>query len=112
MKKFFLAASLLVAAPLFSLERSPFDPRVENDQFEWFQMTESRQEVARLLGPPILTGDAGPQYTGWQYRIGEIGDEDFSHYLTFSKASGTLVSIVRNFDPQKNVDAFFPEAQT
>ncbi len=112
MSRLLLAASLFLAAPLFSLSPSPVDPWIEKGELHWFQLTESKQDVTRLLGPPKLQADFGVEFTGWQYQIGEIGDEDFSHYLVFSKLSGSLVSVARNYDPEHNVDEFFPESAT
>ena len=51
-------------------------------------------------------------YRSWQYQIGEVEHDDFSHALVFRKSDGKLVSVSRNYDPERNVDVFFPASET
>jgi hypothetical protein len=113
MYRLFLAASLAIATPLFS-ENLPklADPAIEKGELKWFQLTENQKQVMAVYGVPKITTHVGEEFIGWQFVFGEIGEEDYSHYLVFSNKSGTLVSVARNYDPERVVDAFFPPSET
>jgi hypothetical protein len=51
-------------------------------------------------------------YRSWQYQIGEVEHDAFWHALVFRKSDGKLVSITRNYDPERNLDALFPASET
>lgn len=99
----------LATAPLFA--QTPADPALREGRLIWLHLKESRQEIARLLGPPALTADFGKDFQSWQYRIGDGDHDDSSHILIFRKSTGALVSVTRNFSPERTVDEFFPPAQ-
>ena len=103
--------ALLPAAPVFSQQGLWSDPVVSGDAVKWFQLVESESEVRRCLGQPSMVADFG-EYRSWQYQIGEVEHDDFSHALVFRKSDGKLVSISRNYDPERKVDAFFPASET
>lgn len=58
-----------------------------------------------------MVADVG-EYRSWQYRVGEVEHDDFSHSLVFRKADGVLVSVTRNYNPERSVDTFFPAADS
>jgi hypothetical protein len=111
MKTVTILWALLFAAPVFSQPGLWSDPRPSTDGFKWFQLNESATEVRKLLGQPAMVADAG-EYSSWQYQIGAVEHDDFSHVLVFRKSDGKLVSITRSYNPERNVDAFFPADQT
>lgn len=108
----FLLGALLFAAPVFSQPALWSDPRVAVGEIRWFELVEHESDVRKALGQPSMVADFGG-YRSWQYRIGEdVEHDDFSHALVFRKSDGVLVSITRAYDPERNVDAFFPAAET
>ena len=54
-----------------------------------------------------MVADFG-EYRSWQYQIGEVEHDDFSHALVFRKSDGKLVSVSRTYNPERSVDSFFP----
>ncbi len=103
---------LLSAGPLFSQARPMTDPAIKDGTFAWFDLTESRQQVASALGAPALVADAAQDLVSWQYQIAVADHDDFSHVLVFRKAGNTLISVTRNYDPERTVDELFPEVET
>lgn len=103
--------ALLLAAPVFSQQALWSDPQLSADGLKWFQLVESESEVRKCLGQPAMVADFG-EYRSWQYQIGEVEHDDFSHALVFRKSDGKLVSISRNYNPERSVDAFFPPSET
>jgi len=112
------AALLMAAAPTFS--QSPrIDPVITIDPVlkagapepVWFHLTEDRELVGKLLGKPVLVTESAKGVYSWQYQI-DSSDEDYSHYAVFRKSDGKLISVTRQYQPERNVDAFFPEAET
>jgi hypothetical protein len=103
---------LLVAASVWG-QSLWTDPIVRPGQAEplWFRLTETRDEVGALLGKPAQVAEFGAGFYSWQYQIAS-GHEDYSHYAVFRKSDGKLISITREYDPQRNVDGLFPEAET
>ena len=90
----FLLGALLSAAPVFSQQALWSDPRVGADGVKWFEFVEREAEVRQYLGQPAMVADFG-KYRSWQYQIGEVEHDDFSHALVFRKSDGVLVSISR-----------------
>ena len=112
-----LAGVLLCAAPLFVQANEPqlssaSDPVVEKGELQWFQLRESRTEVAKQLGLPKMVAPFGADFEAWQYQLGEVEEEGFSHQLVFRKSTGELISIARNYASERTVDEWFPEAET
>ena len=103
--------ALLPAAPVLSQQALWSDPQVSADGIRWFQLVESESEVRKCLGQPAMVADFG-EYRSWQYQIGEVEHDEFSHALVFRKPDGKLVSVSRNYNPERNVDAFFPASET
>ena len=88
------------------------DPILKDGTFMWFDLTESRAQVASALGAPAMVANAAPDLVSWQYQIGVADHDDVSHVLVFRKAGDTLISVTRNYDPERTVDEFFPELET
>lgn len=107
-----LTGALLIAAPLFSQMQAPFDPAVKNGKLLWFLLGETRDQVARLIGPPAVITGFGDDFVSWQYRIGDRDDEEYSHYFVFRKSDGKLLSVTRNYDDEHDVSALFPAPET
>jgi len=103
--------ALLSAAPVFSQQALLPDPQTSAEGFHWFLLVESESEVRKHLGQPAMVADFG-EYRSWQYQIGDVEHDDFSHALVFRKSDGKLVSISRSYSTQRNVDAFFPVSET
>ncbi|MDX2151535.1 MAG: hypothetical protein SFV54_12430 [Bryobacteraceae bacterium] len=106
-----LLGALLTAAPLFSERLPGRDPRVEKGQVIWFLLTESREQVAKAMGPPSVVSEIG-QYVSWQYMGGDVDHHEPSHTLIFRKADGVLAGVTRNYEPDRDVDALFPAKET
>ena len=104
--------ALLLAAPAFSQIPAASDPALRNGEVQWFSMSETRAEVARMLGQPTFVAEFGRDFLSWQFRIGEFDHEDFSHQIVFRRSDVKLVSVTRNYEEQRNVDALFPESET
>ena len=104
--------ALLTAALLFPQEPPAADPKIVNGDLIWFLLSETKELAAQVLGPPRYTAEFGRDFESWQYQIGDIDHDEFSHQLVFRKAGGELVSVARNYQPERNVDALFPEQQT
>ena len=64
------------------------------------------------MSGPARNGSRLRGYRSWQYQIGEVEHDDFSHALVFRKSDGKLVSVTRTYNPERNVDAFFPPGET
>ena len=107
----FLLWALLYAAPVFSQQALWSDPQISTDGLKWFQLVESESDVRKYLGQPVMVADFG-EYRSWQYQIGEVEHDDFSHALVFRKSDGRLVSVSRTYNPERGVDAFFPPGET
>lgn len=104
--------ALLATAPVFSQTQRWIEPRVAQGELEWARLLETETEVRAGLGQPAMAIEFG-RYRSWQYRIGsEVEHDDFSHVLVFRKADGRLISLSRNYVPERNVDAFFPAELT
>ena len=102
------AGVLLCAAPLFCQT----DPVVKEGQLDWFRLTESRTDVAKQLGLPKMVAAFGADFESWQYQLGEVEEEGFSHQLVFRKSTGELISIARNYATERTVDEWFPAGET
>src|SRR5882672_6624272 len=94
-----LLGALLSAAPAFSQQASWSDPQLSADGIKWFQLGESESDVRKLLGQPALVADFG-EYRSWQYQIGDVEHDDFSHALVFRQSDGKLVSVSRTYNPE------------
>ena len=107
-----LFGALLLVAPLFS-QSAWIDPQTKVGSREpvWFQLTEDREQVGKLLGKPVLVAESGKDFYSWQYQI-DSSDEDYSHYAVFRKTDGKLISVTRQYEPERNVDVLFPLAET
>ena len=108
-----LAGVLLLAAPLWPQLPAASDPVVSKGRFEWFRLSETRAEVAKQLGLPAMVAGFGADFESWQYQLGPADDEEgFSHQLVFRKSTGELISVARNFAPERSVDELFPVSES
>src|SRR5882672_2389452 len=112
MKSYASIGALLSAALLLSQSRPAPEPQLRDGELIWFTLRESKEEITRALGRPTMVADFGEDFRSWQYQLGDIDHHDFSHQLVFRKSSGALISVTANFDPERNVDALFPEKET
>jgi hypothetical protein len=92
---------LLLAAPLLSQSGEHL-----------FRLSETRAEVSKQLGLPVMVASFGDDFEAWQYQIGPVEEEGFSHQLVFRKSTGTLISVARNYETARNVDDLFPPSET
>ncbi len=53
----------------------------------------------------------GKDFESYQYQIGSADSHEYSHQIVFRR-SGELVSVTRNYEPERLVDEFFPAAET
>jgi hypothetical protein len=96
--------ALLAAAPLFS--------QAAAHELLRFQLTESRQQVAELLGLPALVAPFG-DFESWHYQLGIDDHHEYSHNLVFRQDTGELVSVSRNYEEKPQVvDELFPEPES
>jgi hypothetical protein len=95
---------LLLAAPLFAQSANLSD--------YGFRLSETRSEISKQLGLPVLAAPFGDDFESWQYQIGPTEEEGYSHQFVFRKSTGTLISMARNYQPERNVDDLFPSAET
>src|SRR5262245_39771929 len=107
-----MIGALLCAAPLLSQLQLSFEPGVRNGKFVWFRLEESREEVARVVGPPSEIAGFGQDFVSWQYRLEHREDEEPSHSFVFRRSDGKLLSVTRNFASERDVSALFPAAET
>ena len=108
-----LSGVLLLAAPgFFSQTLYPGDPRLDHGEIQWFQLRETRTDITRDLGVPQLATPFGNDFEAMSYQFGDLDEQEYSHQLVFRKSTGQLVSVARNYQPEINVDALFPPAQT
>lgn len=111
-----LLGALFLAAPLFSqadlIAHVPpgVDPVVDGAGLKWFSLTESRDDVRRVLGQPKETVGFGVDFESWQFQIDVSDGHEFSHMLVFR--GNKLIAVTRNFEEERTVDAWFPESQT
>jgi hypothetical protein len=105
--------ALLLAAPVFAQDngRPSVEPEVKDGVFRWLRLSESRELLTEIFGPPRVTATFG-DFVAWQYQFGGVDNHDFSHQLVFRRSTGRLVSITRSYEPDVEVDPFFPEAET
>ncbi|MEO8099134.1 MAG: hypothetical protein ABI811_15630 [Acidobacteriota bacterium] len=100
-----LMGALLTAAPVFSQTQSGIDPVTS------FQLTETREQVRERMGAPALVASFG-DFESWQYQIDVADLHDFSHQFVFRRATGELISVTHTYEPERILDALFPEAET
>ncbi|MEO8027697.1 MAG: hypothetical protein ABI823_14540 [Bryobacteraceae bacterium] len=112
-----LLAAIAPPAALFSQSPqsapvSQADPQVRGGKFSWAFLTAEPAGAKRLLGQPVVVADFGVDFQSYQYQIDNKDHDDVSHLVVFRKSTGALVSVTRNYDPERAVDAFFPTAET
>lgn len=71
------------------------DPQLRNGEPVWFLLHETKEQVARAMGQPKFTAEFGHDFESWQYQIGDIDHEGFSHQFVFRKSSSELVSVAQ-----------------
>lgn len=101
-----MLGALLTAAPLASPE-----PIVENGVLHWFQLTESRDDITRLMGSPRMVTQLGEDFESWQYQIGVADEHEYSHQLVFRRSTGRLVSATRTFEGDRDVEWLFADGR-
>lgn len=115
-----LLGALLTAAPpaLFSASDvgpglpALADPQVKADGVAWLMLNETMEDVVRAFGRPALVAESGAGLVSWQFQLGDIDHHDFSHVLVFRAADRKLLSVTRNYEPERRVDALFPATET
>ena len=88
------------------------DPVPSERGLHWFELGETKREVAAVLGAPAMMSPFGSSFESWEFRIGPVEEGEFSHHAVFSVPEGRLVSIARDYPEPVLIDPFFPEAQT
>ncbi len=96
-------ALLLGAAP---------HPSAGDRQILDLSLTETPDQVTRILGRPALVADFAGDFLSWQYQIGDIDHHEFSHQLVFRRSTRSLISVTRNYDPPRILDDLFPASET
>ena len=109
--RLFLPGALTTASLLFC-GGSANDPQIREGVVDWFSLSETKQTILRILGPPANVVDFGSDFQSWQYHIDGSDHHEFSHLLVFRRSSGTLVSVTRNYEEERPVDALFPTSET
>src|SRR5436190_1212143 len=112
MRTFVLAGMLLGGAASLLSQSSFTDPRWDDGKFKWFLLTETKDQVRRTMGQPKDVAEFGSDFVSWQYQTGDEGEGDYSHQLVFRKSTGQLISVTRNYDPERLVDLWFPAEET
>jgi hypothetical protein len=116
MRTFVLAGMLIGGAASLSstiwAQPSFTDPGLEQGQIRWFLLSETKDNVRRQLGQPKDIATFPADFEAWQYEIGETREEESSHQLVFRKSTGQLISVTRNYEPERVVDEWFPPAET
>ena len=77
-----------------------------------YSLEETPAQLLRWLGKPVQIADSDSQFLTWYYQTDVQDLHDHSHLLVFSKSSGKLISVTRNFHFPVTVDALFPEAKS
>src|SRR5205807_8792341 len=90
-----------ILLPLFSQAPMASDPVLAGGELKWFQLTESRQDVRRMLGPPKAVVAFGDDFESWQYQIDFADEDEFSHLLVFRRSSGEWISVTRNYETEQ-----------
>ncbi len=111
MSLYFLGALVFAAAPLF-FQANPAGPGQGPAELSGLQLQESSKEVRRLMGEPLLVADINSEFRAWQYRVGDLDHDDFSHSLVFRKATDTLVSMSRTFEKPIQVERLLPPSHS
>jgi hypothetical protein len=107
-----VAAALVRHEPAAAQVTPPLaDPQLVDGGLAWFQLNETRDRVRAALGDPSVTAPFG-DFESWQYQIGVTDRHEFSHYVVFRQSTGRLISVARNFEEPRNVDAWFPPEET
>jgi hypothetical protein len=101
-----ILGALLAAAPL-----ARPDPVIENGVLQWFRLTETREEVTRVLGSPRMVTQLGDDFESWQYQIGVTDEHEYSHQLVFRRSTGRLVSATRTFEQDRDIDWLFTDGR-
>jgi hypothetical protein len=99
-----MGALLAAAAPAFS--------QIPAAELKWFASLETRDDAAQPLGTPAMAVDFGNDFRSWQYQIGNSDHDDFSHSVVYRRSTGKLVSVTRNYEPERDVDVLFAGATT
>lgn len=110
MQRLLFAAGLAISLVRLQAQ-TPADPTVREGAFQWFALGEEMDQVERKIGPPRNVADFANSRRGWLYMIGGDGHEP-THYLVFRATDKKLVSVTRNYEPEQNVDPFFPSAES
>jgi hypothetical protein len=108
--KFIILMGALTAVPLFSQPLA--EPVAKGNTIRWFTLRETPNAVRAALGAPAMMAESGTNGVAWQYRLGGVDHDDFSHQLVFERRTGRLLSIARNYEEEHDVSALFPPKQT
>lgn len=88
------------------------DPQVKASGVVWLTLDETMEDVVRAFGRPALVAESGAGLVSWQFQLGDIDHHDFSHVLVFRAADRKLLSVTRNCEPERRMDALFPATET
>ncbi len=105
----FLGALVVATAPLF-FQANPAGAVPGPAELSGIHLQESSKQVHQLLGEPVQVADINSDFRAWQYRVGDLDHDEFSHSLVFRKTTDTLVSMSRTFQKPLAVDRFFPRS--
>jgi hypothetical protein len=104
---FLAIGALLTAVPLFSASTTPGDPLADKGTVHWFRLTETRDQVVRMMGPPRNVSRMGDDLEAWQYQLGVSDEHEFSHQFVFRVSTGELISATRLYENDRDVEELF-----
>lgn len=98
------------ALPFFGTAAPLFSPASPTEMLR-YTLAETPAQLHRLLGDPKVVADQGA-FRSLQYQIDAHDPHDFSHVVLVARDSGRLLSITRNYEEPRRIDALFPAAET
>src|SRR5262245_49896776 len=108
----FAGALLAVAFPSFA--QLPSDPKIK--EILRFALDESPDQIVSIMGRPTHIDDSLKAYQSWQYDAPPDEDNDDNSppawFFCVSTTSNRILSVTRNFDKPRDVQALFPAAES
>lgn len=104
---------VLLAAALPILSQT--QPARKTAEILRFTLSESPEEIVKLLGRPEHMDESLPGFQSWQYETMAGKDSDDNSppaWFVCLRSGRTVLSVTRNFDKPQDVDDLFPPAQT
>src|SRR5215813_7440496 len=104
MRPLVIAGALLFAAlPAFTGSA----PEIQR-----FNMDETPDQIVKIMGRPTHIDDSLKSYQSWQYDAPPDEESDDNSppawFFCWNSADRRLLSITRNFDKPRDIDALFP----